>query len=137
MIVNLCIFFLQDIFKGLDDEADEDYELDKMVDGIKEKGGVIIGEEKLKSKGKKKNKKGKNQKDESSSDDDDSDYDMEEVQKQDKKQQNKKDKKAGFEIAPLEKGVFQVKTCLLLLYLHRVAEKKLISPSYFVVILDI
>ena len=38
------VLFTQDVFKGLEDEEDEDMEISQMVNEYKKKGGTIIGE---------------------------------------------------------------------------------------------
>lgn len=98
------MWFQKDVFKDLEAEADEDYEIDRLVETVKEKGGTIIGEDSSTLDG----KHNKNEKDESDDDDDDdnesdSDYDIEEIRKNEKKKKkNAEDEKAGFEIAPKE-----------------------------------
>lgn len=87
------LWFAKDIFKNLEDEKDEDFELDKMVEVLK-KGGVVVGEEKSEKKSKK--TKSKVQEEE------DSDYDVEEVMTQKKKVQ-KVGGKDGYEVAAKEK----------------------------------
>lgn len=82
-------------------EADEDYEIDKLVEAVKVKGGTIIGEENSTVNEKQK------EREESDDDDDtsDSDYDIEEIRKNVKKEKKNEDEnKAGFEIAPKESG---------------------------------
>ena len=94
------LWFEKDIFKNLEDEKDEDYELDKMVEVLKEKGGAVISEQKNEVKSKK--TKNKDQKEEDSGEEDsgeeDSDYDMEENMAPNKKVQ-KVGGKDGYEIA--------------------------------------
>ena len=79
------LWFEKDSFKNLIDEKDEDYELDKMIEDLKRKGGRLINDENSgKSESKKPKKKNQTVNDE------DSDYDMEEMMAQ-----NKKVKKIG------------------------------------------
>lgn len=93
------MWFQKDAFKDLEAEADEDYEIDRLVETVKEKGGTIIGEESSMVDG----KQDENEEDESGDDESDSDYDIEEVRKNEKKKKkNAEDDKAGFEVAPKE-----------------------------------
>ena len=39
----LRMLFSQDVFKGLEDEADEDLEISQMVEEYKNQGGTILG----------------------------------------------------------------------------------------------
>lgn len=95
----------------MDTEADEDYELDLMVDSVKKKGGVIIGQaiENSADNGKKiksiLNKASKDDVDEGneSESDSDSDYDMEKEAVKEKKKKN--NDKAGFETVSTPKGL--------------------------------
>ncbi|KAK0083310.1 hypothetical protein PV326_006776, partial [Microctonus aethiopoides] len=95
------LWFEKDIFKNLENENDEEYELDNMTKIIKDKGGYIIGSENksesnVKMENNKRNTKTTKEDDESSLD---SDYDMNEFEnssKNSKKTTNtKKNKKSG------------------------------------------
>lgn len=107
------------MFKDLEDEADEDYELDKTVEEFKRKGGRVMSEEmKLKKEKKKKVKflddggssSGVSSDDEAgelsatdSDDDSGSDFEVEKEQAKHAKGAKKK-KSGGLEIVPKEKG---------------------------------
>lgn len=75
------LWFEKDVFKNLENEDDADFELDKMVEAFKNKGGKIIGDEQANDV--KPSVEVKNE------DDSDSDYDMEIMAK------DKKVKKVG------------------------------------------
>ncbi|XP_012251558.2 pre-rRNA 2'-O-ribose RNA methyltransferase FTSJ3 [Athalia rosae] len=92
------LWFEKDVFKNLENEDDEDFELDKMAEELKKKGGTIIGEAKpTAKKGKNKNNKNEESDENGSSDDENSDYDTEEMMANDKKAK-KVSGKNGFEI---------------------------------------
>ncbi|XP_076291974.1 pre-rRNA 2'-O-ribose RNA methyltransferase FTSJ3 [Lasioglossum baleicum] len=105
------LWFEKDIFKNLEDEKDEDFQLDKMVEEYKKKGGRIIGEDATVGEKETKISNGKAKMDNTVSDDavdnevnsedtdSGSDYDMDEAMPTNKK--NKKNTvggKNGFEI---------------------------------------
>lgn len=94
------LWFEKDVFKNLENEDDADYELDKMIEQYKKKGGCVLGEEnkveeKVDGKPKQKRKI-------SESDDTNSDYDMEEMMAPKKVKQI--GGKNGFEVVSREKG---------------------------------
>lgn len=101
------LWFEKDAFKNLENEEDEDYELDRMIEVHKKKGGQILGEEKKvanhKEENKEENKKRKHEDSEDSGDESNSDYDMEEMMVSNKKPQ-KIGGKDGFEIVSREEG---------------------------------
>ena len=90
-----ALWFEKDVFKNLENEDDADYELDKMIEQYKKKGGHVLGEEKKMQvdEGKKRKRKI------SENDDTNSDYDMEEMVAPNKKLK-KIGGKDGFEIVP-------------------------------------
>ncbi|XP_072752961.1 pre-rRNA 2'-O-ribose RNA methyltransferase FTSJ3 [Anoplolepis gracilipes] len=91
------LWFEKDAFKNLENEDDADYELDKMIEQYKRKGGHVLGEEKKIEKKINKEKKRKI----SESDDGNSDYDVEEMMAPNKKVK-KIGGKDGFEIVSQE-----------------------------------
>jgi len=96
-----ALWFEKDVFKNLENEDDADYELDKMIEQYKKKGGHILGEEKkmqIKVDEEKKQKRKI-----SENDDTNSDYDVEEMMAPNKKLK-KIGGKDGFEIVPQETG---------------------------------
>lgn len=96
-----ALWFEKDVFKNLDKEDDADYELDKIVEQYKKKGGHILGEEKEMQEKVDKEKKQKRKI--SESDDTNSDYDMEEIMAPNKKLK-KIGGKDGFEIVSQKTG---------------------------------
>ncbi|XP_011640902.1 pre-rRNA processing protein FTSJ3, partial [Pogonomyrmex barbatus] len=94
-----ALWFEKDAFKNLEDEADADYELDKMVEQYKKRGGHVLGEEKKMQEEIDEEKKRKRKA--SESDHTDSDYDIEEIMSS-KKKMKKVGGKDGFEIVSQE-----------------------------------
>lgn len=97
------LWFEKDAFKNLENEEDEDYELDRMIEVHKKKGGQILGEEKKVTNHEEENKKRKREDSENSEDESNSDYDMEEMMESNKKPQ-KIGGKDGFEIVSREES---------------------------------
>lgn len=99
-----ALWFEKDVFKTLENEDDADYELDKMIEQYKKKGGHMFGEEKIQEKvDEEKKQKRRISDDTDKSDDTDSDYDVEEMMVPNKKMK-KVGGKDGFEIVPQETG---------------------------------
>lgn len=102
------LWFEKDAFKNLEHEDDADYELDKMIEQYKRKGGHILGEEKKteekinKEEKKIEEKINKKKRKVSESDDTNSDYDIEEMMAS-KKKIKKVGGKDGFEVVSQEK----------------------------------
>jgi len=84
----------------LENEDDADYELGKMIEEYKKKGGRVLGEEKKVEE--KVEEKSKRKRKISESDDNNSDYDMEEMMAP--KKVKKIGGKDGFEIVSQKKG---------------------------------
>lgn len=96
-----ALWFEKDAFKNLENEDDADYELDKMIEQYKKKGGHVLGEGKKMQAKVDEEKKRKRKI--SENDDTNSDYDMEEMMAPNKKLK-KIGGKDGFEIVPQETG---------------------------------
>ncbi|KYQ58625.1 Putative rRNA methyltransferase 3 [Trachymyrmex zeteki] len=94
-----ALWFEKDAFKNLENEDDADYELDKMIEQYKKKGGHVLGEGKKMQAKVDEEKKRKRKI--SENDDTNSDYDMEEMMAPNKKLK-KIGGKDGFEIVPQE-----------------------------------
>lgn len=95
------LWFEKDVFKNLEDENDADYELDKMVEVYKKKGGEVLGQGKKEEES---NETKRTQKRKiSESVDTDSDYDVEEAMAPKRKVTNVGGKD-GFEIVSRETG---------------------------------
>lgn len=98
-----ALWFEKDVFKNLENENDADYELDKMIEQYKKKGGHVLGEEKIQEKHEEKKQKHRISDQSDDTDDTDSDYDVEEMMAPNKKMK-KVGGKDGFEIVPQETG---------------------------------
>lgn len=101
------LWFEKDIFKNLENEDDADYEMERMIDVYKKKGGHIVGEDKKVEENmddKKERKRNISETDISGSDDTNSDYDVEEMMAAKRQKVQQIDKKNGFEIVSKETG---------------------------------
>ncbi|XP_015605121.1 pre-rRNA processing protein FTSJ3 [Cephus cinctus] len=94
------LWFEKDVFKNLEKEEDEDFELDKMVEEYKSKGGSIVGEKKTATINKIQKKIDKDDEDNVTSSE--SEYDMEEMMAPNKKSK-KIGGKDGFEVVSKDK----------------------------------
>lgn len=109
------LWFEKDVFKDLEKDADEDYELDKMVEEFQKKGVKVLGEDK--SKKLKEHSKGKKVKKSKNDEDEDSDYNIEEfMTSENGEKAEKSEKKAkkvggkdGFEVVSKEDTMKQSK----------------------------
>jgi len=95
-----ALWFEKDVFKNLENDDDAEYELDKMIELYKKKGGHVLGEE---EKIQEKVDEEKKRKRKISENDTNSDYDMEEMMAPNKKLK-KIGGKDGFEVVPKETG---------------------------------
>lgn len=101
------LWFEKDAFKNLENEDDEDYELDKMIELYKKKGGHVLGEEeKVQNHTHDENRKRKRKDSENSEDKSNSDYDMEEMMSD--KKAKKIDGKDGFKIVSRDEGEYKL-----------------------------
>lgn len=100
------LWFQKDVFKNLENENDADYELDKMIERFKEKGGHVLGQEKEVANHDKEKRMQKRKVNENG--DANSDYDVEEIMMPKKKTKNV-DGKDGFEIVSRETGNYIIK----------------------------
>lgn len=94
------LWFEKDVFKNLEDEKDEDFELDKMIENYKRKGGKIVGEEKEQME---KEEDDTDAESNYASDDTDSNYDVEEMMAPNKKVR-KIGGKDGYEVVSKEQS---------------------------------
>ncbi|KAI4475588.1 hypothetical protein M0804_014214 [Polistes exclamans] len=98
------LWFEKDVFKNLEDEKDEDFELDKMIETYKKKGGKIVGEERKEMEqedGDDDDDDDTNVESNVENDDTDSNYDVEEMMAPNK-QVKKIGGKDGFEVVSKE-----------------------------------
>lgn len=91
--MSLTFVLLQDVFKNLDTEVDEEFELDLMVNSVKQKGGVMIGQK-------------PNEDEPMDSTESDSEYEVEKEVYKANKNQKSKENQDGFETVPAPKGNF-------------------------------
>lgn len=98
-----ALWFEKDAFKNLENEDDADYELEKMIEQYKKKGGHVLGEEEVTQEKVDEQKQRKRRISENDENDSNSDYDVEEIMAPNKKLK-KIGGKDGFEIVPQETG---------------------------------
>lgn len=97
-----ALWFQKDVFKNLENEDDADYELDKIIEQYKKKGGHVLGEEKkVQEKVSEEKKRKRKISENTENDDSNSDYDMEEMMAPNKTLK-KISGKDGFEVVPQE-----------------------------------
>jgi len=124
---DVALWYERDAFKNLETEEDAEYELDKMIEVYKKKGGRIIGEEK---KNEENNKKENARKRKISENDTDSDYNFEEVMVPKKKTKNVGGKD-GFEVVAPEAGK-KILTRIQVRKREREREKDFIKFIYYI-----